>query len=164
MLPSPITSQSLNLYNFSFLVSQSKQFSGFYWEHKCNRCFLKYASVSSDSTQSMTLLWLFLSLTFVFTLYDFENMRLRHTAEIYVVLICTSAYWSKNKKFIACSCFVHNFSSSPWMPLGLPCHLLFLPALKWVSYLMCTAFSQISTLKQPVITKLSSSKSHWFLK
>lgn len=105
MPPSPITPQSLNLYRFSFLVSQRKQFPGVYWEHKCGRCVLKYASVSSDSTQSDSSVPLKLNI-FVFTLRDFENIRLRYTAEIHVVLICTSAYLSSSKKCIAFSCLL----------------------------------------------------------
>lgn len=147
MLPSLFTSQYPNLsYSFPSLVL-SKQFPEFYWEHK-----------AADALWSMLLFplivliqrlsfWLF-SFTFLSSCNMILNkITLRHMAEIYVILISTSACLSRHKKVIPFPiCYMHNFPFIPSSAIRLLCDTFLLPFLKLENYLMCATFSQISSL------------------
>lgn len=147
MLPSPFTSQSPNLwYSFPFLVL-SKQFPEFYWEHKKAHAFWSMLLFPLIVLIQRLSFWLF-SFTFLSSCYVILNkIRLRYMAEIYVILISTSVYLSRNKKVIPFPiCYIHNFPFIPSSVIRLLCDTFLLPALKLENYLMCSTFSQISSV------------------
>lgn len=147
MLPSPFALQYSNLsYSFPSLVL-SKQFPEFYWEHKAAGALWSMLLFPLIVLIQRLSFWLF-SFTFLSSCYVIVNkIRLRHMAEVYVILTSTSACLSRNKKVIPfLICYIHNFPFISSSAIRLLCDTFLIPLPKLENYLMCATFSQISSL------------------